>query len=170
MRRSAFLNVTSTGGLASLQVGSGCVWHLQPHTNFTLHYSATTQTWTQTPLGRMAVSGPLTTFSTTSGLSGLSSSAVVLSGWHPSLPPAPCLTDPIPDFVLLGHPLWGQQQVRVGSPKTNSPPPPVDPHTRLQKQAMSWTWSWERRRRMNSEVKAVRVDPRRPAPWRTGSR
>lgn len=32
MRRSAWPNVTSTGGLASLQVGSGCVWHVGLHT------------------------------------------------------------------------------------------------------------------------------------------
>lgn len=31
MRRSAWLNVTSTGGLASLPLVLGCVWHLGPH-------------------------------------------------------------------------------------------------------------------------------------------
>ena len=170
MRRSAWLNVTSTGGLASLQVGPGYVWHMGSHTSLTPHYPATTQTWTQTPLGKMAASGPLTTFSTTSGLNGLSSSAVALSGWQLSLTVAPCLAHPTSDFVLLGHPPWGQQQARVGSPKTSSPTPPVDPRTHPRRWAMSWTWSWGRkwRRRKNSEVEAVRADRTRPAPWRTG--
>lgn len=130
MRRSAWPNATSTGGLASLQGGPGCVWHVGLHTASWPTLRSYNPDLDSDPFGEDGSLWSFNYFFHNKRLKRIvffSCRSIRLAPARlPSLSfclahtPFPSRAHPTPDFVLPGHPPVVSNRPGIGSPKTSS--------------------------------------------------